>query len=147
MAETIKGAGVFWGIGSSFVCAGLSIDAGAKLRPQSVNQTVQAGVDQEIVDYKGEAAARVFANQKRTLRIEVIPTADTIAHAKGASLLPGIGSIVTITDADDTSASGTNTGKYIFISGESARTVNDALKLTFNIEQYLHADLSTTISA
>lgn len=144
MAETIKGAAVFWGIGSTFVCVGNAIDVNAKLRPQSVNQTVQADIDQTIKDYKGETVSRVFGDQKRMLRLELIPTADTIAHAKGASLLPTPGSTVTITDTDDTSASATNSGKYIFISGESARSNTDALKLTFNLEQYIASDLTTT---
>jgi hypothetical protein len=144
MAETIKGAGVFWGIGASFLCVGLTIDVNAKLRPQSVNQDVKADIDTTIKDYKGETVSRIFADQKRTLKIEVIPTADTIAHAKGASLLPTPGSLVTITDTDDTSASGTNSGKYLFISGSSARSNTDALKLTFDLEQYIAADITTT---
>jgi hypothetical protein len=148
MAETIKGVGVFWGIGSSFVAAGtgISTTGSPTLRPQSVDFGVESErVD--ISDYKGETVGAVFFNQKHTLSMEVIPTAATIANAKGASILPEPGTLVTITDTDDTEASGTHSGKYLFIRGSKRRSNKDVVRLTFELEQFLGSDISSTVAS
>lgn len=144
MAETVKGVGVFWGIGSSFAMAGTGISG--THRPQSVDFDADSErVD--IADYKGETVGAVFFNQKQTLRVEVIPTAATIAAAKTGSILPEPGALVTITDTADTEVSGTNSGKYIFVRGSKRRSNKDVVRLTFELEQYLGSDISTTIAS
>jgi L-asparaginase/Glu-tRNA(Gln) amidotransferase subunit D len=150
MAETIKGVGVFWGIGSSFAMAGTGIPTTGTptLRPQSIDFGVEAErVD--IADYKGETVGSVFFNQKQTLSIEVIPTAGTIANAKGASILPEPGALVTITDTVDTelSEAASQSGKYIFIRGSKRRSNKDVVRLTFELEQYLANDISGTVAS
>lgn len=148
MAETVKGVGVFWGIGSSFAAAGTGISTTGS--PTLLPQSVDFDADSErvdIADYKGETVGAVFFNQKQTLRIEVIPTAATIANAKGAAILPEPGTLVTITDTADTEVSGTNSGKYIFIRGSKRRSNKDVVRLTFELEQFLGSDISTTIAA
>src|SRR4051812_126973 len=109
MAVTLTGVAVFWGIGASFAAAGTGLGGtGAALLYQSVDFDVEAAKTVEIENYQGETVGKVFANQKQNLKIDVIPSADTIAHAKSCSILPQPGAVVTITDTDDTEVSGTN---------------------------------------
>ena len=147
MAETIKGAGVFWGIGTSFVAAGTGIGTtGGTNNPQSVKFSVEAEKRIKVDNSQGETIAEAFANQMQKMTIDVIPTGTTIAIAKAQSILPEPGAVVTITDTDDPEAAALNSGKYIFISGTKNRSNGDVVKMTFELEQYVARDLSTTIT-
>lgn len=144
MAVVNSGAAVFWGIGSSFTASGTGMGGtGATLNPQSVDFDVKADIDVKIKDYKGESVARVLGDVNESLKLEVIPTADTIAHAKGASILPAPGAVVTIVDTDDTEVAGATTTAWQFIRGSKRRSNTDVVKLMFELERQTGVDIVT----
>lgn len=143
MAETIRGIAVFWALGSSLTATGTGMGT---FLPQSADFDVMADIDVKIPDYKGETIGRVFADQKQTLKLEVIPTGATIAAAQAASILPVPGAVITVVDTVDTEVSGTQSGKYLFIRGSKRRSNTDVVKLTFELEQYVASDVTATVS-
>lgn len=147
MAEQIRGSAVFWGIGSSFAASGTGIaGTGVTNLPQSVELEKKAEKDVRIENYRGECISRIFVDEMNALKVEVIPSADTIAHVKAGCFLPSVGALVTIVDTDDTQVAGTNSGKYLFISGTQRRTNNGAMVLTFMLEQFVANDVTATPS-
>ena len=121
---TFKGKAVFWGAGNiSF--AGFA--SGATFENQSFNFTKTA--DEKLIrDYDGDVVSAVHYNPMREISFEVIPSAASIAAAKVASdaLVPDIGTVITLTDADSTESDEhsetAGVGKYIVRSAAISRS-------------------------
>jgi len=141
MAELIKGVGAVWGIGASSTTFGTG----------SLVQSMDFGVESESVEIKnakGECVGKIFYNEKNTLTCEVIPSGASISAARTNNVLPAPGTLVTIVDAtEDTELAGTHTGKFVFTGGSKKKSNTGLTVLTFNLEQYVANDISTTISS
>lgn len=149
MAVTQTGVAVIWGISSTLAAAGAGLGgagSGEALRFQSADFDVEAGKIVEIENSQGETIGKIFANQKQNLKIDVIPTADTIAHVKAANIIPKPGTLVTITDTDDTEVSGTNSGKYLCIKASKKKSKDAPLMISMELEQFVDNDITGTIS-
>lgn len=143
MAEAQRGVAVFWGIGSSFVMSGTGVvTTGAVLNPQSIDH----GVDSqkaEVGNYRGETVAKVYYNEVETMSVRVIPTADTIAHVKGASVMPHPGAVITVVDTDDTAAAGSAAAnnQWLFESGKKTRNNTQPLEMQWELYRNVSNDL------
>lgn len=142
MAETIRGVGVVWGIGSSFTATGIGIGT---FLPQGVDFDTDAE-EVEISDYKGETIGEVFFNEKDTLKMEVIPKGTSIALAKAANILPSPGSVVTVVDTDDTEIAGATTTAYLLIRASKRKTPKGVAVLNFEMKRYAANNVTGTIT-
>lgn len=149
MAETIKGFGLRWGLGTFTVTAtGFLADATSAMRTQSVELGFEAKLKVDVDANNGDTVARVYANQARTVGIEAHITADTIAHAKTSDVIPAPGTLVTVTAADDTqmSSAGLNTGKYTLESAKKVYSNKTVMVVRLELEA-LTNDITATISS
>ena len=140
MAEVVTGKAVVWGLSTGATATGMGT---------FLAQSADFSVDGEMVEVRnssGEVVGQVHYNPKQSLTMEVIPTGTAIADAKSANILPLPGTVVTVTDTNDTEVAGTNSGKYIFIKGSKRKSNTDVVKLTFELMQYVNQDVTTTIS-
>jgi hypothetical protein len=149
MAEINKGAAVFWAIGSSFtyVATGYTLDASTVINTQSQRFRKEADMVQ-IRGNQGATKAVVHYDPTNTLSVEVQLTSDTIAHVKAdiAKAVPPPGTLVTVTDTDDTQISGTHSGKYQVINGEKSKVNTNTPTVTLELKQWADNDLSATAS-
>lgn len=140
MAEVVTGKAVVWGLATGATATGMGT---------FLAQSADFSVEGEMVEVRnavGQVVGQVHFNPKQTLTMEVIPTGTTIADAKAANILPIPGTVVTVSDTVDTEVAGTNSGKYIFLKGSKKKSNTDVTKLTFEMMQYIDADITTTIS-
>ncbi len=142
MAETIRGVGVVWGIGSDFAVTATGMGT---FLPQGVDFDTDAE-EVEIADYKGETVGEIFFNEKDTLKMEVIPKGTSIALAKAANILPSPGAVVTVVDTNDTEIAGATTTAYLFIRGSKRKSAKGAVTLNFELKRYIANNVTATIS-
>lgn len=141
MAETINGTkAVVWGLSTTATGTGMGT-----FTTQSATFTVESD-KVEIRDNKGAVITEIYYNQRQLLRMEVIPSSDTVANARLANILPSPGAIITVTDTEDTETTATNSAKYIFVRGEKQKSNTDATKLTFELLQYVENAVATAVS-
>lgn len=149
MSEAIVGVkSVVWGLACSPAANGM----GTALVVQSGDFSVESD-KAEFRNAIGQCVAEIYYNQKQTLTLEVVPSADTIANARNSNLLPLPGSIVTVTDtggvtqatANDYELVSTNSGKYIFDKGTKKKSNTGLTMLTFEMHQYVENDTAVVI--
>jgi hypothetical protein len=143
MAETIRGVGVVWGLGSDFSATGTGVGT---FLPQGADFEVEAD-EVEIPDYKGETIGEIFLNEKNTLKMEVIPKGTTLALARAANVLPSPGAVITVVDTNDAEIAGATTTAYLFIRGSKRKSVKDVVKLNFELKRYVANDVTATVAA
>lgn len=146
MAAALRGMSVFWGVGSSFAFSGTGIVlTNTTLNPQSVRHSKESERAM-IPNYAGEDVAQVFFNAKEVMTVDVIPTATTAAAiaASVITLTPNPGTQITVVDTDDTSAAGSSTTCWTFISGEKTRNNKNPMAVTYTLERAIGRDLSAT---
>jgi hypothetical protein len=143
MAETIRGVGVVWGLGSDFSATGTGVGT---FLPQGADFEVEAD-EVEIPDYKGETIGEIYLNEKNTLKMEVIPKGTTLALARAANVLPSPGAVITVVDTNDAEIAGATTTAYLFIRGSKRKSVKDVVKLNFELKRYVANDVTATVAA
>ena len=142
---TLKGKAVVWGVdGVTFT----GFDASEPTGETSSLNFQRASDMKEIKDDIGNTVGAVFFNAQNTLRIDVVPSAASIAAAKSNmdKFLPVPGTVITVIDADSTKTDGTNSGKYLYISGELRRTPDGEAVISMELKQWVDNDVTTTVS-
>lgn len=141
MAESQVGVkAVVWGLTTSATATGMGT-----FTTQSATFTAESE-KVEVKNNLGQTVTAIFFNQTQLLTLEVVPSADTVANARTANILPAPGAIVTVTDANDTELTGTNSGKYVFIRGTKNKSNTAETRLTFELIQWVENDNAVAIS-
>ena len=118
---------VFWSLNATV--SGNGVGTG-------IVQSVDFGEESDekaIKGADGATKALIFSDPRQTCTVEIIPSGLTISNAKTQSILPQVGTSITIVDADDTEIASEN---WIFISGSKRRSVDSESVVTFNLRKY-----------
>ena len=128
MAEKQFGIAVVWGTSTTgYTKAGFAIKLGTE------EQTYRKAADQdETRTSAGEYANVTLYGGTEELTLRVYPTDTTIALAKTANLLPGIGDEMKVIDAEDLDIGAAATGKSYMVA-ECGKTRSPAAKVTFDV--------------
>lgn len=135
-------------VGTKSVVWGLTTGATGTGVGTFTTQSADFAVKSEKAVLKNERGAtitEIYFDPSQTLKMEVVPTSTTLALAKAANILPVPGTIVTVTDADDTELTGTNSGKYLFQGGSKKKSNTGMTILTFELLQYMDNDTAVVI--
>lgn len=149
-STAIKGTAVVWSVGSITWTGGIASTTNAAF-PQKVDFSKSAD-SSEIKDSNGDTATKIFHNAKNTLSVTIIPAAassthtTTSAYASASAWMPAIGAGVTITGDSQGYLTGQQGGKFYVTSAKESRTVDGAVSIDVELEQYVANDLSVTAS-
>ena len=99
MAQTIKGKGVIWSVGSIEFTGGIVSVPGTGHFTQSASVELTSEVAR-IKDTGGTVKTVVFSGAMKTLRISIVPVGTAVADAiaKGNAFMPSAGTKVDVTD-------------------------------------------------
>lgn len=148
---------VAWAIDGSISGSGVGT-----VMPQSQDLEITAK-NAQIENQIGTTVCDVTWNPSQTCSYEVVPYGITKILARAAAVLPLPGTIVTLTNFLGDATTGTighneqatgvgnagvsgNTAKWIFRGGSQKKTKDGEVKLTFKLEQFIIADVSTIIA-
>ena len=99
---------------------------------QSVDYSEES--DEKVIKGSdGATKAIIFSDERQTCTIEIIPSGLTESAARSSSVLPSVGTLVTVTDSQDTELA---SSYWIFVSGSKRRSVDSECTLTFNLRKY-----------
>lgn len=109
---------------------------------ESYDATHEADVEQ-IKNGNGEVVAQVSANERISLNVTFIPSADTFANAKIAAALPTVNGYAEISGTDGPVAGGVTIGgvaldgKYVYSGGGSVKfTASGKAMVTITVTKY-----------
>ncbi len=145
MSETYQGVAVVWGIDSTIDTSASDVDSDWNVTgvafPFSEQTFATEGEKREIPDSKGSAKGVVYYDGRKTLSITVFPTANTLAKAKAAQIVPPRGSTIKI-DADDSDMA----GDWLLDRAQKNKTRDGEMTIQMDLIQYADANIQTTIT-
>ena len=146
---TLKGLGVFWGLGGVTYTGFGSVTA----QTQSADLNVTAD-EKQIRDADGDVISCVYYNQTRTLDLEVVPTGATVAaaQASSAAFMVNSGTIITVTDAQagleiDSDEGDGAAGVYILKESRLSRSNENEARISMSLFRSDVNNLGTTVAA
>jgi hypothetical protein len=143
MAETIRGVGVVWGIGSDFAVTGTGIGT---FLPMDVDFEVEAE-RVEIPDYKGEDVCNIWFNLKNRIRLNVRPKGTSITLAKAANIIPDPGTPATVIDSADSEIAGATSTRYVVVRASKRKSTKDTVTIVMELERSAVNDITADVSA
>jgi hypothetical protein len=104
---------------------------------ESYDITHEADVEQ-IKNSSGEVVAQVSANERVSLNVTFIPSADTFANAKIAASLPKVNGYAEIAGSDGPTVGGVSLdGTYVYSGGGSIKMTNSGKAMvTITVTKY-----------
>ena len=135
-----KGLALVYGAKGTIILktpAGTALTTGAITTIESYDATHEADVEQ-IKNGAGEVVAQVSANERISLNVTFIPSADSFAQAKLAAGLPSVNGSATIAGTDAITIGGVSIdGDYVYSGGGSVKfTSSGKVMVTITITKY-----------
>lgn len=135
-----KGLALVYGAKGTIILktpAGTALTTGAITTIESYDATHEADVEQ-IKNGAGEVVAQVSANERISLNVTFIPSADSFAQAKLAAGLPAVNGSATIAGTDAITIGGVSIdGDYVYSGGGSVKfTSSGKVMVTITITKY-----------
>jgi len=115
----------------------VALTTGTITTMESYDITHEADVEQ-IKNSSGEVVAQVSANERISLNVTFIPSADTFANAKIAASLPKVNGYAEIASSDGPTVGGVSLdGTYVYSGGGSIKMTNSGKAMvTITVTKY-----------
>jgi len=115
----------------------VALTTGTITTMESYDITHEADVEQ-IKNSSGEVVAQVSANERISLNVTFIPSADTFANAKIAASLPKVNGYAEIASSDGPTVGGVSLdGTYVYSGGGSIKmTSSGKAMVTITVTKY-----------
>lgn len=152
MADTQKGIGVVWGVGS-IVATGCVINTTTRTGlPQGADFTYESDSAQ-LTNEDGEVVGMAFYNARGRYTFTIVPSSDAATPSEAEALtnqdamLVAPGTLMTLTtDGASTVPIGLNSGKYLVEQSRLRRTNTGPTLIEVDVFTYSANDVTATVS-